>query len=423
MLRSVKGIFNRGQVYFLLSSALVQLMPLLSAPIVARLYSPAEFGTFAIFYALLSIFAGVSLLAMNNAILMETEDKNAVRLTGSTMFIGVLFCAVLALIQWVMPRAWLAGALGVEAAQLLLWFPLALLIASFYQCLYTWAVRTDAFKLLARNKIILGLGTAGLQIGIGLLKPGAIGFVMAHLCIQTLATLMLVGHFHAALRLHSPGQFVSATRGFLKQYKTFPLYTMPANLVNMLSTFTPDFILNLFFGASTLGQYSMANRLINFPLAFVSSTVQDVFRQQSASQVRDTGECRPAFLRIFALMSALSLGVLLPLILLLPFIIPVLFGPQWDLSATMIQAIGFLILLRFISSPLSFVWIVRGYQNYDLLWQIGLLVLSAASLSLPKYFFPELSVVLVLVTYSLLVGLWYAFCVFLSYRFSGLRSV
>ena len=47
-IRNLLSAFNLGHASFVGSSALMQLFPLLSAPIIARLYTPAEFGIYAV---------------------------------------------------------------------------------------------------------------------------------------------------------------------------------------------------------------------------------------------------------------------------------------------------------------------------------------------------------------------------------------
>ncbi len=333
-----------------------------------------------------------------------------------SLSIGTCFSASLLLIVLAVPKPILHKIFGIAAADLLIWLPVVLLAASLYQALYAWAVRCEAFQLLARNKFILGAATAGLQIGIGLTDPGPIGFVLAQLGSQSLALGLLVGLFSQGWRRVSPERSYAALAERFRLHIALPLYTMPANLVNMLSTFTPDFLINSLFGTAPLGQYALANRVVNFPLAFVSTAVQDIFRQQATREFNETGTCRIAFTRFFLLMSGMAIFVLLPVIALLPWLVPIVFGPDWDQAGHLIQALAILITIRFVSSPLSYVWIIRGRQRLDLMWQIGLLILGLLGFFVPLQLWPELSIERALWVFSLVLAAWYLVALTVSWR-------
>ena len=282
--RNLLSAFNLGHASFVGSSALMQLFPLLSAPIIARLYTPAEFGIYAIFFALSSILAGLSALALTNATLLEAEDVDAAHATLLAMSVTVVFCALLMVAVLATPHAVLAAMLGKAVVPYLPWLPLTALLSGVFTCLYTWAIRTKQFHLLARNRIVLGVSTAGLQIGIGLANPGAIGFILANLCGYGLAVMLLVAPFIGDLRRLRPSFGLRTGLMQLKKHRTLPLWTVPSNLVNSVCSYLPDLIIGRFFGVAQLGQFSLASRMVNFPLAFIATSAQDIFRQQASQE-------------------------------------------------------------------------------------------------------------------------------------------
>lgn len=415
-LKQLLSVFNRGHASFVGSSALVQIFPLATAPIIARLYTPEEFGTYAVFFALASILAGISALALTNAILLETDERQAVHATFLSLGVVAAFCIFLTASMLVSPQAAKVHLFGAPVTPFLPWLGLTVLVSGAFNCLYAWAIRAERFPLLARNKLVLGLATSGLQIGIGLSQPGAMGFIAANLLGYAAAILLLTGPFILeARRLRPAFGLKSAFRQFLK-HRALPLWTLPATLVNTACSFLPELMINRLFGVAQLGQFSLANRMINFPLNFLATSVQDIFRQQAALEFAERGHCRATFNRFFILMSVVAVALLLPVIILVPMVFPIIFGRQWDQAGGLIQAIGLLIIVRFVSSPLSYVWIIRGHQKLDFLWQLGLLLLSFASFALPGHVFSGLSLKDVLWIYSVSVGAWYGVCLFVSHQ-------
>lgn len=416
--RNLLSAFNLGHASFVGSSALVQIFPLLSAPIIARLYTPAEFGIYAVFFALSTILAGMSALALTNAILLEAEEPEAAHATLLAMTVVGLFCALLMLLVLAAPHAMKAAMLGEAVVPYLPWLPLTALLSGVFTCLYTWAIRAKQFHLLARNRLVLGVSTAVLQIGIGLMKPGAIGFILANLCGYGLAVLLLAIPFHGDVRRLAPAFNLRSGLAQLSKHRTLPLWTVPANLVNSVCSFLPDLIIGRLFGVAQLGQFSLASRMVNFPLNFIATSAQDIFRQQAAHEFNEHGHCRGAFNRFFVLMGIVAIALLVPIILAVPYVFPIVFGSQWNQSGGLIQAIGLLLIVRFVSSPLSYVWIIRGHQKLDFLWQTGLMAISLTTLLTPSLLKPEISLYEVLWVYSVGVGAWYVFCLLVSRHFA-----
>ncbi|KZX92649.1 hypothetical protein A3718_11525 [Erythrobacter sp. HI0019] len=404
---------------FVSSSALVMLFPMISAPIIARIYSPEDFGIYAVFFSLATIFSAISSFELRNIALLENDRTDGAH--GSLLALSVVagFSLALFLLVLTVPDAWLTFVLGTNVLPYLKWLPATVFLMGGSQVLYTWATREIQYKVLARNKLILGLSTMIFQIGIGLTDPGAVGFIIANLLGLSLALMLLTLIFAKTLRLLRPQfTFQSAVSQFRRHYR-LAVWTTPGTLINSLSQFLPDLLINRFFGAALLGQYSLATRMLNMPIAFLSASIQDIFRQQATAEFNEQGHCKSSFWRFTALTLAGAIVLILPVIILIPYVFPIIFGSQWTEAGTLIQAVAFLTIVRFISSPISYVWIISGQQRLDFLWQIGLLALSLATLILPPLFDPKITLYSTLWIYSLMVGAWYLLAIAISYRLSG----
>lgn len=411
--------FNRSHALFVSSSALVMLFPLISAPIVARLYSPEDFGIYAVFFSLATILSAISSLELRNIALLEADRTNGAH--GALLASGVVitFSLLLLAALVVTPDTWLIVLLGPDILPYLIWLPVTVLLMGGSQVLYTWATREMQYSILARNKFILGLSTMLLQIGIGLTDAGALGFIVANLLGLLLASILLALLFVKTLKILKPKFSLASALVQFRRHYLLTVWTMPASLVNSLSQFLPDLLINRFFGAALLGQYSLAMRMLNMPIAFLSNSIQDFFRQLASAEFTDQGHCRSSFWRFTTLTLAGALIIILPVIVLIPYVFPIVFGSQWTEAGTMIQAVAFLTIVRFISSPISYIWIIRGQQRLDFLWQIGLLALSLGSLIIPPLLDPQITLYSTLWLYSLVVGAWYVLAIVVSYRLSG----
>lgn len=396
----------------------MQLLPLISAPIVSRLYSPTAFGTYAVFYALVVIIGSVASLALHNAILLEEDDRAAVHAALLSFAATLATSAVLAMVLFAMPEYWLHWAVGTDTVSILPLLPLTVMASSGYMSLYTWCIRKGYYQQLASNKVILGVSTMLIQISIGLMKLEAIGFVLANLLGYLLAIFLLYRLFHTDVGLSRPDINYESIKAQLKKHRELPLYSVPASLLNTLSSQLPEFMINKLFGAHQLGQYSLANRMVNMPLSFLASSVQDIFRQKASAEFTVSGSCRVTYGTFLALMILISIILLVPTVLIIPEIFPLIFGKQWNQSGYLIRVMVFLLAVRFISSPLSYIWIIRGKQKMDFLWQIGLFLISAAAFVLSHFLLQNESLPKALFLYSTMAGFWYAFCIYVSFKYS-----
>lgn len=415
VLRAMRG-FTRGHGSFLGSGIFVQMIPLLTAPIIARMYTPSDFGVYAVFFALSTLLSAISTMSLQHSILLEEDDVNAIHAAAVCGVIVLAFSLAILVLILVVPHSYFQRMLGPSVARYLIWLPLSVLISGAFNVLYTWAIRRGRYKRLAINKIILGAATAAFQIGVGMTFPSPTGFVVANLLGLSLAVALLVRTFTHDFAIMKPDVGVALAVQHIRRHRRLAIWTLPAGLINGLAQYLPDLLINRQFGVHRLGQYSLANRMINFPMSFIAGSLQDIFRQQATLEFGEYGDCEKVFLRFLIILSAFAGLVLMPVILLAPYAFPLIFGKQWGGAGELIQAIGFLLIVRFVSSPLSYVWIIRDRQRLDFMWQIGLLLVGLLSLGLPPLVMPEITLYQTLWIYSLCAGTWYVVALVVSYR-------
>jgi len=406
--------FNISHSYFMGSAALVQIIPLITAPIIARLYSPADFGAYAVFYGIVAIISSISHLSLHNAILLAPSDKEAARAHLLSLFMSVASSLLVSFTLFFIPDHIIINLFGNSFLKLLPWLPLTLMLSGIYVCFYNWWIRMKLYKELGFNQLVLGITTAAVQISIGLIGLDSIGFVWANILGYFMAVMLLIGIVIKDMKKINHCFDFNYAFATLSKYKNLAIFTTPAGLINSSSSYLPDFYINSLFGSNLLGQYSLANRMVNMPLGFFSNTVQDIFRQQASKEFNKKGNCKSTFNQFFGVMTIVSITILIPLILILPYIFPIIFGTQWEDAGSLIQPLILLISLRFISSPLSYIWIIKGHQKLDMFWQLGLLIITIVSFTIV----PSSGVRSMLWNYSLYCGSWYGLCICISFYLS-----
>ena len=194
------------------------------------------------------------------------------------------------------------------------------------------------------------------------------------------------------------------------------MLSLPADSINSAAAQLPLLIVGSRFGAENAGLLALTLRVLGAPIALLGSAVLDVFRRRSAASWRVQGHCSEDYTRTFNVLALGSLAAL-PLALFTEPLFAFAFGERWRMSGTIALWLLPMFALRFVASPLSYLFYVAGKQHVDLAWQCGLLAMTLGTLWLPPS--PSAALLAYSAGYSAMYGLYLA----LSYRYSrGARA-
>lgn len=394
-----------------------QVIPLLVTPFLTRLYTPADFGIFATFLSLVTIVALISNGRYNLAITLPKKLDKATELVIVCM-IGVVATSLFSLLLFLSFRTDILNWLSLTGKESLAFLiPIGVLIVASIESVYYWLLRRRDYKFLSRNFIIQTGVTTLLKLGFAFLHWGWFGLVFAYILGTLLSLILLTGRFL------KNSDFVNVIKGIkkkdlldtAKEYKEFPLLSMPADGINSFANQLPNILLNSLFGSSTAGFYSMTHRVLGLPVSFVSSAMTDVYRERASADYREKGDSRGIFLATLKYLTLFSLPIFIFLFLFAPAIVPFLLGDQWVEVGRYIRILTPLFLFRFIASPLSSTLYINKKQKHLLLWQIGLLICTVASFYIGNMLGSEhLSLTIFSASYSVM----YVILIILGYKFT-----
>lgn len=420
-MKKVLQLFHKNEYLKSISTlmtgtGIAQIIPIISAPILTRVYSSYDFGVYAIFYSTYTILVSIGTLRYEMAIFLPHETKKTINLLALCFVI----CLTMSLVVLIILS--LISILQIDILNLNIlgkWIyllPLVVFIASMYNVLNIWFLRIKAYKFLAKNKIILAFSTAIIQISLGFLRLDWFGLIFANVFGQVLALTLLSYKFFTPnfSLLH----FISikGIKRNIYDYKKFPIFSMPSGFINNISSQLPVFFISTFFGKNILGFYSMGIKVISLPLSFLGNSIGDVYRQQASRDFIENGNSKRIYIKTLKLLSFLSLIGFLLIVTLSPTFFSFILGKQWEFSGELVQITGLFIMIQFISSPLSFMILIAGKHQYDFVWQLFLIAFTGGS-----FYFGHLhqySIKETLAIYSVSLSILYLLNIFISYKFS-----
>jgi O-antigen/teichoic acid export membrane protein len=358
-----------------------QALPLMAAPLLTRLVSPAEMGAFGMWLGAVAVTAVGATLRLETAMILDHGRDQQ-----QTCFSVVAWSATLVA---------LAVTLGAVAAR---WadFPMAAAIpwyglltvgigawlTAYQQTTLAYATSHNAFGKAARARVI---GAATIVVAqLALLHAGLPeGALMAGQLIGLLAGL------GAATLLLSPPlprtglRLSQVQRSYLQRHRGFWHFTLPSNLLNATVSQLPLFLIGLRFGVLAAGLFALTQRVMAAPIALLAASVLEVFKRESVREFQAHGHCREAYRHTFKALALLGFLPALVLFLFSPALFAWIFGEPWRAAGELARILAPLCFLNFVASPLSYVFLVAGKQKTDLTWQIGLFAMTTCAFALP----------------------------------------
>lgn len=172
-----QSAYARNVLTLMTGTTLAQAIPIAISPLLTRLYSPEEFGRFALYMAVASIASVLVTGRYELAILLPRQDKDALHITALATALSIAISALLFLVVlfFALPIAALLG--DAALAPWLYWVPASTLLLGLYQSLNYWSNRKAQYKRLAISRTVQSGSAALAQLGIGYAGSGAVGLV------------------------------------------------------------------------------------------------------------------------------------------------------------------------------------------------------------------------------------------------------
>lgn len=367
---NVKSIFK-------ISSGTVagQLCSVASLPFITRIYGADIIGVWAIITSVSGIVNTVSDIGLTNSLMVckEQEVENQYRAISALNVVICSLCAPLVALYCIFLSYNAVRTVTVVGCTLV--YSITLQQVSINYMLLN---RRQEYDVLMKNPLINQLVTAVTSIALGIA-----GFIAWGYFVGTIAgQVVTLGHMRRKVAI--PYQRIPMTyyRGMLLREREFIFCQMPSNIAYQIRSQLPTLIIGSLFGTTVLGNFSIAQKLLNIPVTFIGQAVGNVFYQRVASMREDV----PAVARFVQRnMRRTMVAAIAPMAFLIALggpIISLVFGTGYELGGAMVGVIGFQSLFSFLTASIKGIDIVLGKQRYSMLTGIGHAIVAPLSMTL-----------------------------------------
>jgi O-antigen/teichoic acid export membrane protein len=412
-----KSEFGKNLLTLGSGTVLAQILPFLFYPIIARVFTPAEFGLLATLTAIFTIMSNFASGRYELGILVAKTKQDAVNLIGLTILLSFVVLTFL----YIVLQLFFADILSetLHEPQLKKWLficPLSAFALIVYNTYNEWCVRNGYFKKLAINKITNASAITLSKLFLGLVKIFSQGLVIGDLVGRIISAGACVFRALQKDALAFKEISIAQIKKVAKEFNEFPKYIMPGRFLNEIGKQLPILFLGFYFNSVEVGYFSMTLLVVYGPVSMISFAVRDLFRQRANVEFINTGSCRTFYVKMFKILSIVAIFGTIILIVLLPSIFSIFVGKQWNTAAYYAQIMTIPALLSLVSIPLFDVVIIANKLKFNFLWQIYYMGITFLSLIVGCVLFNNVVTTL----YFLAIGRSsaYMFSIFLSYYFS-----
>ena len=362
--------FSRNVLTLMTGTTIAQAIPIAISPILTRIYTPEDFGVFALYMSVASILSVVATGRYELAIMLPEDDEDAINIVALSVAISFLVSVLVLLVVFVF-NAQITALLGnPEISQWLYFVPFTVLLTGVYQSFNYWLNRGKQYKQLATSRVVQSGTTASTNLCMGFGGFGSSGLITSGIVGQGVATAML-GRMVWKNDRNKLKQIKKTTiLSVAKRYIQFPKFDVLASLLNVFSYQVIPILFNALFNATIAGYYYLTQRILGLPITFISSAISDVFREEASRSFKKYGNAKHIYKETFKKLFFLSL---IPSIILYFFAVDIfvtVFGQEWYRAGEYVQILTPMFFIKFISSPLSFMLYIGEKQKINIYMQL-----------------------------------------------------
>ncbi|MDU1223532.1 lipopolysaccharide biosynthesis protein [Varibaculum cambriense] len=402
-----RSTFLNNVLTLVTGTAIAQAVGIALAIPLARLYTPSDFGHFAIFSSISAFAATIASLRYDLAIVLPKSDSVAKQVRRLARRC-ILLTSILTSLLCIAGADWVGKTYQSRPLTICLFFAgISVYEVAELSNVQYWLTRKTEYKLIAQNRVIQTTGVAVLQLGFFFLFPSVVGLFLGTITGQALALMLLLWKTRKDLRLEKTENLPSL-RELAVRYRKMPLLNGPNVMVDALRNNGMNLIVGL-SGAGVLGQFSKAQGILQVPMGFITASVTQVFYQRMS--VVKPGEMLPLVKNVTKKLTLFAIPVFTLVFTLAPWLFVFLFGSQWDQAGYYARALTPWILVTVLTSPISNIFIVTETQERMLIFAIFYCAVPLAIL-----FFSPLSMLTTIVIMSLTMAAMLLFMLAMAFK-------
>ena len=352
--------FLKSLAVLMTGTLVAQIIGYLLAPVITRLFTPAEMGEFGIFQRFTVLLATIATARYEYALPLPKKDKHAFilfRFALKISLITILLCLATGIVFAVIKGK------GIDFYLLLLLLIVSVFSLAFFNIGTNWSIRKKYFKKISLSKMSNSITLNTSRVIFGFLGWESLGLILSFALSLIVGAAFFVSDFLTLKFISKSSLHKLKTRVLSREYKNFPVASLPHSLSDHARDLFIGIILIELFSESIFGSFDHTYKMLRIPAMLIGASLSQVFFNHISGKFNDGESILPLFKKIIGYLAIFSI---IPFAVIYFFgseLFTFVFGDQWFISGRLSEIMAPWLMLNFIVTPLSTIPLVFNKQK------------------------------------------------------------
>lgn len=373
-----KNEFIKNTLILVTGTILAQVIPLIIMPVLTRIYTPEDFGQYAIFLSVVGILSVIATARYEVAIMLPRAIKDSLSVLYLSIGIAALFSTILYIAIFI-AASWLQSFLDFK---LLILVPIIVFLTALLQSLKMWLNRNKKYKRLAVNNIEQSLYTGIGQLVISSIKNLGSGLIYGQAIGQLSTTASLLWCCKEDLLSFKINK--KRTYILFKKYFYLIRFGVPALLTSRVAQESLVLLIATYMGGAVLGLVSIIQRIVGIPGSVIASNLGSVFYEKISKYKKE--KSYPLVKKYILILTSISIPIFLLYYIAFDTLFVHIFGAQWEGALEYAPYFFVVAVFSFIFSPITTLFNYYEIQGWNLIWQSAWLASNVIIFTMSGFF-------------------------------------
>lgn len=401
MIHLLIKVFSRASAIVLLGHAAF----ILTTPLLTRIYTPQQFGVFAIFISLSSLFSGIAAAKLELVVVKVSGKERRVATLCSAAAVSIFSVLILSMVVILLNFAGLMPKSLSELGIILYFMPISVLLLSCTLLLNQYVIAQQKYNIFANSKLVFYFSLSFLSLGLGLSPLNEKGLVIAHFLAASISLtfLFMFSSLVSSISKLNLKELFNPKKALKDNFRFIKL-AIPADFFANISNLSLPLLFTFLFGLEVAGFFMLAQRILSVPLNLVGNTVGQISIGEVSRYLQsEKSKIRQVYLNTSLLLGLASMSFFVPVYFAGKGNILAIFGSEWGELSGMVYILIPMFFSQLIASPTSNILLIVGGEKFAFFLNFCRAITIAVLAFLSKQFAIDLhTFLLLLVLFSCL---------------------
>jgi len=367
-----KSEFSRNVLTLMIGTTIAQAIPIAISPILTRIYTPEDFGVFALYMSIASIISVIATGRYELAIMLPKKDSDAINIVALSILISFFVSFISFVIVFIFNTQITNLLNNPEISNWLYFIPITILLTGIYQSFNYWSNRKKQYKRIATSRVVQSGSTASANLGMGFGGFGSSGLIVGQVLGKSISTAIL-----GKLIWNEDKNKLNEIKNLkifamAKKYIKFPKITIWSSFINSFYNDGKFIILGIVFLPNIMGQLYLAFRVLMIPVSIISTNIADVLFQKTSVMNNIKTSNKEILSKLIKVLFVLMSIALLPTAIIYFFgenLFSFIFGKNWTEAGQYASVLAIALFFQFSIAPFCKVFYALEKNDLYLFWE------------------------------------------------------